>query len=207
VPEVLNFGDILSYSFRWGFGQYFRILLMLLLWVVTIWIPYLNVGTTIAVTTGAPILLSRQQRIDPTFIFDRRYRELMAEWLLLVLLIGLGVFAGLVFVIIPGIVLSLGWILAPLLLVDRGVGVLDSLRQSWRATLGEKWTLLFGWLAVYLLYIIPAGVIAAILGALLPEGAAAILMGLYGVLAYAGLMAVELGYTGYVYAVLSKRAA
>ncbi|MCS6965812.1 MAG: hypothetical protein NZ473_03495, partial [Candidatus Kapabacteria bacterium] len=87
LPEVLNFGDILSYSFRWGFGQYFRILLMLVLWVLTVWVPYLNVGTTIAVTIGAPILLSRQQRIDPTFIFDRRYREVMADWFILAALI------------------------------------------------------------------------------------------------------------------------
>ncbi len=207
VPEVLNFGDILSHSFRWGFGQYFRILLMLVLWVLTLWIPYVNVGTTIAVTVGAPILLSRRQHISPTFIFDREYRSVMAEYFLLALLLSGGVVLGIAFGIIPGIVLALGWMLSPLLLVDRGVGVLESLRKSWEATTGEKWTLFFGLLAVYLLYLIPAGLIAALLTAVLPEEGVlrGLVLGLYTVLAYAGLAAVDLGFTAYVYAVLGKR--
>jgi len=209
LPEVLSFGDILSYAFRWGLGQYFRVLLMLVLWVVTLWIPYVNVGTTIAITAGAPILLSRGQRIDPTFIFDRRYRGVVAEWLVLLALLSSAILLGLVFLVIPGIVLAFGWVLAPLLLVDRGSGVLESLRQSWQATMGEKWTLFFGWLAVYLLYVIPAGLLYAVLRLLLPEGAAVtdLILGLYTVLAYAGLAAVDIGYTAYVYAVLGKRVA
>lgn len=207
IPEVLEFGDILAHSFRWGFGQYFRILLMLVLWVLTVWIPYLNVGTTIAVTVGAPILLSRQQRIDPTFIFRREYRTVMADWFLLLGLMLGAVVLGVVFLVIPGIVLGLGWILAPLLLVDRGVGVLDSLRRSWEATLGEKWTLFFGLLALYLLYLIPAVLIYYVLVAVLPEGRALteLVLVLYTLLAYAGWAAVDMGFTGYVYAVLGKR--
>lgn len=209
LPEVLAFGDILSYSFRWGFGQYFRIFLMLVLWVLTVWIPYVNVGTTIALSVGAPLLLSRRQRIDPTFIFDRHYRQVMAEWFILVGLIISGIFIGFLFLLVPAIVLAFGWILAPLLLVDRGAGVLDALRQSWQATQGEKWTLFFGLLAVYLIYAIPAAVVYAILSAILPTGAAATdaILTLYAIAAYTGLIAVDLGYTGYVYAVLGKRVA
>ncbi|GBD07353.1 hypothetical protein HRbin21_01171 [bacterium HR21] len=207
VPDVLEFGDLLGYAFRWGFGQYFNILLMLLLWVLTIWIPYVNIGTTIAVTTGAPILLSRQQRISPTFIFNREYRTVMADWLLLLgLMVGAVLFA-LVFVLVPALVLSFGWLLAPLLLVDRGMGVLESLRRSWQATLGEKWTLFFGLLAVYFLYLLPAGLILWLLWIVLPKGESTttVIMRLYTLLAYAGLAAVDMGFTGYVYAVLGKR--
>ncbi len=207
VSEVLSFGDILSYSFRWGFGQYFRIFLMLVLWVLTVWIPYVNVGTTIAVTIGAPLLLSRRQRIDPTFIFDRRYRHAMADWFILTGLIILGILLGLLFLVIPAVVLALGWLLAPLVLVDRGVGAVDALRQSWQATQGEKWTLFFGLVAVYLIYAIPAAVVYAILSALLPDEGAVrdVILALYAIAAYTGLIAVDLGYTGYVYAVLGKR--
>jgi len=209
IPEVLSFGDILSYSFRWGFGQYFRIFLMYALWVLTLWIPYVNVGTTIAVTAGAAILLSRQQRIDPTFIFDRRYRQVMADWFILSSLIGGGVLLGIVFLVIPGIVLALGWLLAPLLLVDRGTAVMDSLRQSWQATMGEKWTLFFGLLAVYLLYAIPAALVYGILQAILPSDSSVtnVILAIYAVLAYVGFGAVDLGYTGYVYTVLGRRVA
>ncbi|MCS7177254.1 MAG: hypothetical protein NZ960_06525 [Candidatus Kapabacteria bacterium] len=207
LPEVLTFGDLLSHSFRWGFGQYFRILLALLLWVLTLWIPYVNVGTTIALTVGIPLLLSRQERIDPTIIFDRRYRDAMADWLLLVVLLIFGIIAGLLFFVIPGLVLTVGWVLAPLLLVDRGSTPTEALRLSWRVTLGEKWTLFFGRLAVQLLCFIPAAIIGAILVAVLPEGEVItdVVLGIYGVLAYAGLVAVDLGYLGYAYAVLGKR--
>lgn len=39
------------------------------LWLLTIWIPYLNVGTTIAMAT-IPIELSKGKVISPLFIFD-----------------------------------------------------------------------------------------------------------------------------------------
>jgi hypothetical protein len=207
VPDVLEFGDLLAHAFRWGLGQYLNVLLMLVLWVLTIWIPYVNVGTTIAVTAGAPIRLSRQQRIRPAFIFNREYRAVMADWLLLLGLMVPAVLVALLLAGIPAVVLSLGWVLAPLLLVDRGMGVVESLRRSWEATLGEKWTIFFGLVAVYFLYLLPAGLLYALLQALLPEGESitAVVLGLYGILAYAGWAAVDIGFTGYVYAVLGKR--
>ncbi len=207
VPEVLNFGDILSHAFRWGFGQYWRLLLMYLLWVVTIWIPYLNVGTTIAVSTGAPLLMSRRQRIDPTFIFDRSYRQIMGAWMVCLVLQLLGVTVAALFLVIPGIVLSIAWCLAPILLLERGVSPTEALRLSEQATHGEKWTILFGLLAVYLLYAIPALLVWWILQQILPEGAVItdVIRVLYAILAYAGLGVVDVAAAGYIYAVLAKR--
>ncbi|MCS7169624.1 MAG: hypothetical protein NZ949_03275, partial [Candidatus Kapabacteria bacterium] len=137
----------------------------------------------------------------------RRYREVMADWFILAALIVLGVLLGLVFLVVPGIVLAFGWLIAPLLLVERGSTVLESLRQSWQATMGEKWTLFFGLMAVYLLYFIPVALVYALLMMVLPEGetVTGAVLGLYSVFAYAGLAAVDLGYTGYAYAVLSRR--
>jgi hypothetical protein len=207
LPETLSVGNILSHSFRWGLGQYVRILLMLILWALTVWIPYVNIGTTIAILAGAPILLSRRQQITPTFIFDRQYRDVMADWLVLQTLRGGAILLGLLFLVIPGIVVSVGWILAPLLLVDRKHGILESMSQSWHATQGKKWAILLGALVVYLLYAIPAYIIYGILYALLPaeETITSILLGLYAMLAYAGWVAVNVGFTAFIYAVLTRR--
>ena len=49
------------------------------LWLLTIWIPYLNVGTTIAMNT-IPIELSKGKVISPLFIFDGKYRKYMGEY-------------------------------------------------------------------------------------------------------------------------------
>ena len=40
-----------------------------ILWLLTIWVPYINVGTTIAIQT-IPIELSKGKVISPLFIFD-----------------------------------------------------------------------------------------------------------------------------------------
>ena len=46
----------------------------IVLWILTIWIPYINVGTTIAIYT-IPVALSKGKVISPTFIFDAKYRQ------------------------------------------------------------------------------------------------------------------------------------
>ena len=54
----------------------------ILLWVVTIWIPYLNVGTTIAINT-LPGKLAKGEIINPLFIFESVYRRKMGDYFLL----------------------------------------------------------------------------------------------------------------------------
>ena len=55
------------------------IVLAILLWILTLWIPYINIGTTIALCT-MPLALSRNKPISPTFIFDKRYRQFFGEF-------------------------------------------------------------------------------------------------------------------------------
>lgn len=90
------------------------------LWLLTIWIPYLNVGTTIAMNT-IPIELSKGKVISPLFIFDGKYRKYMGEYFTLIGLMYLAIIPALFFMIIPGIIISIGWSLAIYILLDKGV--------------------------------------------------------------------------------------
>ncbi|MBW2522825.1 MAG: hypothetical protein JRI23_01555 [Deltaproteobacteria bacterium] len=64
-------------------------------------------------------------------------------------LIGLGVVFGLIFLIIPGIYLALAWSLTVPVMVDREIGPIEAMKESWRLTVGQKGNIfLFGLLMV-----------------------------------------------------------
>ena len=72
------------------------------LWLLTIWIPYLNVGTTIAMNT-IPIELSKGKVISPLFIFDGKYRKYMGEYFTLIGLMYLAIIPALFMGLYPGL--------------------------------------------------------------------------------------------------------
>src|SRR4051812_44524484 len=90
------------------------------LWALTIWIPYLNVRTTIGVV-GLIAAMSKGEVISPTAIFRPEYRKQMGEFFLVQAFISVGVTIGLTFMVVPGIIIALSWGLAPLLVIDQGV--------------------------------------------------------------------------------------
>ena len=65
---------------------------------------------------------------------DPIWRFLGAE-----LLAALIIFVGMLLVVIPGIIASLGFGFVPYLVVDRGMRPVESLKESWRITNGNKW--------------------------------------------------------------------
>jgi hypothetical protein len=65
-----------------------------------------------------------------------------------VLVFGIGAELGLFLLIVPGVILWCGWMVAPYLVVEAKAGVMDSLAASWAATKGQKGKIfLFGLLA------------------------------------------------------------
>jgi hypothetical protein len=54
------------------------------------------------------------------------------------LLFGLAVGLGLLFFIVPGIILSLGLLFAPYYVADAGLGPVEAIKASWAATTGER---------------------------------------------------------------------
>ncbi len=63
------------------------------------------------------------------------------------LLVGAGVILGLAVLIVPGVILALGWMFVQALIVDRGMGPVEAMQESWRVTRGEKGGL-FLWMLV-----------------------------------------------------------
>lgn len=139
-----------------------------LLWLLTFWIPYLNVGTTIALST-IPIELSKGKVVSPMFIFDAKYRKYMGEYFNLIGLMFLSIFPAMFFLIIPAYVIAIGWSLAVFILLDKAVSPSEAMILSNKATYGYKWTIFFVNLALVLAFYILGLVFVFIpvLGALL----------------------------------------
>lgn len=78
------------------------------------------------------------------------------------ILAALIIFVGFVLLVVPGIIASVGLGFVPFLLVDRPVGPIDALKESWRITKGHKWQLfLLGLVLVALNFV---GVLALVVG-------------------------------------------
>ncbi|MCC8149539.1 hypothetical protein [Akkermansia sp.] len=141
------------------------IVIAILLWVLTIWIPYINIGTTIALCT-MPLALSRNKPISPTFIFDKRYRQFFGEFFLTGGLMLAGVLAGALFCGFPAIVILISWSLAPLLVLDKGCNASEALTLSNKYTYGNKFLIFILFLALLVSLGVILGILAAILGAI-----------------------------------------
>lgn len=112
------------------------------LWLLTIWVPYINVGTTIAINM-LPIELAKGGVISPLSIFDAKYRKYMGDFLITVGLMIIPTFIATLFMIVPGIVLSIAWSLAYYFLLDKGKNPMQAISASNEATYGSKWTMFF----------------------------------------------------------------
>lgn len=78
------------------------------------------------------------------------------------LLVGLIVFVGIIFLIVPGIIFGCKLAFVPFLVIDRKMGTIDAIKESWRMTGGYAWKVfLIGLLG---LPIIIAGYICLIIG-------------------------------------------
>lgn len=116
------------------------LIVAVILWLLTIWIPYINVGTTIAILS-IPVALSKGTVISPLFIFDAKYRQYMGEFFTLVGLMTLSILPAMMFMIIPGYIIALGWSLAIYIMLDKEVAPGEAMVRSNKATDGYKWTI------------------------------------------------------------------
>ena len=137
MEEKLQFVPSLKDAFAIGVKNLVPIVLSVLLWLVTVWIPYVNVGTTIALAT-LPVKLSKGEMISPMFIFDSEYRHCMGEYFILQAVISSAVSVACLFLLIPVVVLSFSWLLAVYLLVGKKMNWALCLSESNRLMMGYK---------------------------------------------------------------------
>jgi uncharacterized membrane protein len=64
------------------------------------------------------------------------------------ILVGLVVILGFILLIVPGIILALGLLFSSYLIIDKGKGPIEAMKESWRITKGHKWQLLLFVLAL-----------------------------------------------------------
>ncbi len=152
--KTINFGETLKDALAIGLKNAPSLIAAVLLWIVTIWIPYLNVGTTIAISL-LPTEMAKGNVINPFGIFDSKYRRYMGEYLLTVALTALGTYLAMLFLLIPGIVLSIAWSFSVYYLIEKNKNPMEAIKASNDATYGSKWTM-FG---ITLLFVIAAFVV------------------------------------------------
>ena len=64
--------------------------------------------------------------------------------------------------LVPGIIIAMGLAFVPYLVVERGLGPIDAIKESWRITKGHKWQLFL--LVLALLGINLLGLLALVVG-------------------------------------------
>ncbi|WP_295935309.1 hypothetical protein [uncultured Alistipes sp.] len=163
--KKLDFSETLKDAIAIGVKNAPSLVAAIFLWLITIWIPYLNVGTTIAIQL-LPVELAKGNVINPLSIFDAKYRRYMGQFFILAALQSVAVMIAFMFMYIPGIVLSLSWSLSFYYLLDRGKNPLEALKASNDATYGSKWIMFFVALVFGICMGIVFGVFSAICAAI-----------------------------------------
>ncbi len=190
MNKKLNIIDVLSNGTKIGITNFIPLVLSVLLWAITCWIPYLNIGTTIAICS-LPLELSRGKIISPLSIFDGKYRQKMGEFFLVVALMNIAIVTGSIYFIAPGIVLTFSYMFATLLVLDKGMNSAEALSKSNEMTYGNKLMIFLSFLALFIAFIIISSILSYIWSGF--------------VLILALLLApIMLAMQGYIYAQLSQ---
>ena len=157
----LDFATTLQDAIAIGLKNAPSVIAAVALWLVTIWVPYINVGTTIAITL-LPTRLAKGEIVNPLGIFDSKYRRYMGEFFITTGLMVFPILIACLFLYIPGIVLSLSWSLAYYFLIEKGKNPMQAIKASNDATYGSKWIMFFIMLVVGVLFGVAFGIFGAI---------------------------------------------
>jgi uncharacterized membrane protein len=193
---TLSLGDVLTNGFAIGLKNALSLIGASILWILTIWIPYLNVGTTIGLFT-MPVAMSKGKIVSPTEIFDGKYRQYMGEFFLLLGLRSLMTIPGYLFMYIPGIVMSLTYSMGVYIVLDKHIEPSKALSMSNKMTYGNKMTIFLSKLCVFVPFFVLGFLMSAVPALSTIIG---ILLFLYMIV----LMPIMLGLDAYIYAELSK---
>jgi uncharacterized membrane protein len=189
----LQVAGILKSGVEIGVANIVPILVNTLLWILTIWIPYINVGTTIGMVAGIFAKAGKGEPISMTEIFNPVYRKYMGEFFLTSGLVGVGVGIGFAFFIIPGCVISVAWSLAILFAIDKGKNPTEAISLSNKVTYGYK-----GAIFLANLLLVAAAVIVGVVLGMIPFIGPLLVFAVIVLALFASI-----GIQAYVYKVLS----
>ena len=178
-----------------GIKNFVSLLLTIILYVLTVWIPWLNVGTTIGLYRVI-IDMTKGKVINPTSIFSKKNYHNLGNFFLLMGLQSIGVTAACVFMFIPGIVMGIAWGFAIYFFLDKKVSPLKSLQLSYDSTYGNKWRIF----AVGFLMSLAICIVCGLLGAIPKAGV------VLAVLAAIVCSAICVAIDGVMYNFFSKKA-
>ncbi len=195
ATEKLDIMQTIREGILYGLKNFFPLLLMVILYAVTVWIPYINIGTTIGLYK-AVIGIGRGETIDPTAIFAKDNFKNLSGFFLLLGLLYMGITVACFFMLIPGLVMSIAWGFAVYFFLDKKVSPLKSLQLSYDSTFGNKWRIFLVGLLCGLLICVICGILTAI-----PK-VGMVLCGVAAILFCAIMVAVE----GVMYDFFSKKA-
>ena len=195
TTEKLDIMQTIRDGIQYGLKNFLPLLLTVILYVVSVWIPYLNVGTTIGLYK-AIIGIGRGETIDPTSIFAKENFQNLSGFFLLLGLLYIGTVVACCFMLIPGIVMGIAWGFAIYFFLDKKVSPLKSLQLSYDSTYGNKWRIF----AVELLCTISMFILGGICAVIPKVGG--VLTILVAVVGSAIIVAVE----GVMYNFFSKKA-
>ncbi len=112
------------------------------------------------------ILQDRNTKMSPTEIAESVFDfEMWWKYLFVSIMVFLATMIGLVLLLVPGIILSLGLVFAKYLVVDYKMSPIDAIKKSWEITDGYKWNLLI--LGFLTLLVNIAGFLALLVGLLI----------------------------------------
>jgi pSer/pThr/pTyr-binding forkhead associated (FHA) protein len=146
---TLSFSQTITDGFTSGFRNCLSLIGAVILYILTIWIPYINVGTTIALLS-LPLFYAQGKAFNPLYIFDSQYRRDIGNFLLLAIFRMSVISVSAIFMFIPSIVMTITYMLSNLFLIDQGKDPIAAMQMSSRTTYGSKWTI-FAVMLVYLL--------------------------------------------------------
>ena len=161
--EKLQVKQTITDGILYALKNLIPLILMTLLWVITIWIPYLNVGTTIGVYK-AVIKMGRGEVINPLDIFDKENRRNLGDFFILLGLMSIGTTAAAAFMFFPAIVLGIAWGFAAYFFLDKGLAPMKALKVSYKVTEGEKWTIFWIMVLVWVIFGIVGGIFFGLSG-------------------------------------------
>ncbi len=201
--EILPVIETIKDGVMIGVKNFGSLIITVILYSLTCWIPYLNVGTTIAMLS-IPVELSKGKVINPTFIFDSVYRKYMGRFFIFAGLYMMAMFTALLFLYFPAIVLAYSWYIAIYLLIDKDMHAIKALSKSNEYTYGYKIKIFLIKLAFGAITSVVISILAAIF--ILPQIEFLAILGILVIIACILLIVpISLGIDAVIYRELLKR--